>query len=230
MPNCTYSFPVVTIFDYIRVAALLENTGVSAYDGAANGITDTALQQVAATIATVEARHAAVLNQLNGMSPFPTVNDTALPPSVVVAAASAFQSCPFTPVLPVVAPLQVPSPALLSVSAPTVAASSSTAAAVFSDPRFVGFWGQSFYVSGVVGGVYSLLSDAAVQVNAYIVHLQHVECPVVDGVRMQRCFDEKGTYFGGADHQGAGRRLRAHHGGRRGRGLPRRPASATRRA
>ena len=193
VPNCTYSFPVTTVADYIRVAALLENTGVSAYDGAANGLTDTNLQQIAATIATVEARHAALLNALYGQSPFPSVNDTALPPAQIVAAASAFQNCPFTPTLPTVAPLQVPQPQVLPV---TPVASSTGPASARSDPRFVGFWGQSFFVTGSVGGVYNLLSDAAVQMNAYIVYLQSVSCPVIDGKAMVGCFDEKGTYFG----------------------------------
>ena len=84
----------------------------------------------------------------------------------------------------------------LSSSAVSSSSSSSTGvASVYSDPRFVGFWGQSFYVSGVVGGVYSLLSDACVQVNGYVVQLQSVSCPVLDGRKMKRCFDEQGTYF-----------------------------------
>jgi len=53
---------------FLTFAAILENTGVSAYDGAANGITDTTLQQIAASVATVEARHAAYLNTLNGQN------------------------------------------------------------------------------------------------------------------------------------------------------------------
>ena len=152
VPNCTYSFPVTTIADYIRVAALLENTGVSAYDGAANAITDTTLQQVAATIATIEARHAALLNALNGQSPFPSNNDTALPPATVVAAASAFQVCPFTPTLPVVAPLQVPA--------------ATPAVGVSGDPSFVGFLGQQFQLHGIPGRVFNLLSSSRLQLNS----------------------------------------------------------------
>ena len=151
VPNCTYTFPVVTIADLLRVAGLLENTGVSAYDGAANAITDTALQQVAATIATVEARHAAIINALNGASPFPGTNDTALTPAVVVAAASAFQSCPFTPVLPSVAPLQVPT---------------TNAVGVSGDPSFVGFLGQRFQLHGIPNRVFNLLSSSRMQLNS----------------------------------------------------------------
>lgn len=49
----------------IAVAKLLEITGVSAYDGSINTISDLGLQQMAA-IATVETRHAAYLNALSG--------------------------------------------------------------------------------------------------------------------------------------------------------------------
>ena len=85
----------------------------------------------------------------------------------------------------------------LSSSAPTLSSSSSTSsAAAFSDPRFVGFWGQSFYVGGVVGGVYSLLSDAEVQLNAMFVYRTNISCPVVEGRVVDNCFQHKGTYFG----------------------------------
>ena len=83
-------------------------------------------------------------------------------------------------------------------SSPAVMSSSSSTgpAAAFSDPRFRGFWGQSFYVGGAVGGVYNLLSDAEVQVNAEFVYLRNITCPDVDGARMERCFEHEGTYFG----------------------------------
>ena len=93
----------------------------------------------------------------------------------------------------------VSSSAVSSSAADSSSSSSSSStgpASVVSDPRFVGFWGQSFFVTGSVGGVYNLLSDAAVQVNGYIVQLQSVSCPVIDGRAMERCFDEQGTYFG----------------------------------
>ena len=73
---------------------------------------------------------------------------------------------------------------------------SPTAGAAVSDPRFRGFWGQSFYVGGEVGGVYNLLSDAQVQVNAQFVYLRNVSCPQVDGRDATNCFEHEGTYFG----------------------------------
>ena len=83
-----------------------------------------------------------------------------------------------------------------SAAASSSSSSSSTSAAAFSDPRFRGFWGQSFYVEGVVGGVYSLLSSQAVQVNARFTYRSNVSCPQQDGHDVSNCFQEAGTYFG----------------------------------
>ena len=81
-------------------------------------------------------------------------------------------------------------------SAGSVSASTGPGSA-FSDPRFVGFWGQEWYVGGEAGGVYNLLSDSQVQVNALFVYLSNVTCPVQqDGTPVDQCFDEAGTYFG----------------------------------
>jgi len=110
-PVCNYSafFSTITsVADYVATAKLLENTGVSAYDGAVNAFASTALQQVAATIATIEARHAAFLNQLSGSLSFPNVTDTPLSPAEIAAAVLPLMVCPFTPQLPQVARLQVP--------------------------------------------------------------------------------------------------------------------------
>lgn len=63
---CTYTFPVTSINDFLTTAQALENTGVSAYDGAINMLTSPALIQTGATIATVEARHAGFLNLIAG--------------------------------------------------------------------------------------------------------------------------------------------------------------------
>lgn len=109
VPPCVYNFTSVSdVNTYLAVARLLEQTGVEAYDGAVNTITDTALQQVAATIATVEARHAAFLNQLNNMSPFPNNTDSAKSPADIINAVLAtglVVSCPYTISYPVVVPV-----------------------------------------------------------------------------------------------------------------------------
>jgi hypothetical protein len=87
---CSYNFGYKTADDYIMVAALLENTGVMAYDGALNQITSATLKTAAATIATVEARHASYLNLLSGTSPFPAAFDTAATSAAILAAAGKF--------------------------------------------------------------------------------------------------------------------------------------------
>jgi len=83
------------------MARVLENTGVSAYDGAVNKIYDKGLLAVAASIATVEARHASYLNNLNDQVPFPNDFDVALNGSSIVAIISPLlKSCPQETVLP----------------------------------------------------------------------------------------------------------------------------------
>lgn len=99
---CTYNFTVTNVTQFIQTARLFENTGVKAYAGAIGTITDPNLILGAATIATVEARHAAYLNGLEKAIPFPDITDPTLTPSQVVGALSAFQTCPFTPEVPVV--------------------------------------------------------------------------------------------------------------------------------
>ncbi|KAL0487336.1 1 TM domain-containing transmembrane protein [Acrasis kona] len=94
--ECTYNFGYGNNFTtFLQVADALENTGVSAYDGAAQLITNKDILTAAATIATVEARHAAYLNTLVGMNPFPQAFDTPLNMSQVLAIAGPFiTSCP----------------------------------------------------------------------------------------------------------------------------------------
>ncbi|CAF1304515.1 unnamed protein product [Adineta steineri] len=96
--QCTYNFAAVTdVKSYVSVAQALENTGAMAYDGAVNGIANPMIRKTAATIATVEARHAAYLNTLNGASPFPNTVENATVPALVIAAIQKFLiSCPFT--------------------------------------------------------------------------------------------------------------------------------------
>jgi len=90
-----YDFGYTTSAEFLEVAQVLENTGVSAYDGAIADIKSGDLQTTAATIATVEARHAAYLNDLNGDDPFPNAFDTPLTQEEVLAAAGGFiVTCP----------------------------------------------------------------------------------------------------------------------------------------
>lgn len=75
---------------FIETAAALENTGVSAYNGAAQFISDPALLTTAGSIVSVEARHAAYLNSLLEESPFPDAVDTDLSPDEVLEIAGPF--------------------------------------------------------------------------------------------------------------------------------------------
>jgi hypothetical protein len=75
---------------YLATAQALENTGVMAYAGALDLIESPDLQTAAATVATVEARHAAYLNLLNGGIPFPDAFDEAKPMDEVLEIAGQF--------------------------------------------------------------------------------------------------------------------------------------------
>jgi len=87
---CSYSFGYKTADDFVTLAALLENTGVMAYDGALSQISSASIKTAAATIATVEARHASYLNLLTGTSPFPESFDTAATAATILAAAGKY--------------------------------------------------------------------------------------------------------------------------------------------
>lgn len=102
VPPCTYTFNVTTLGDFVQLSRTFENTGVKAYDGAIDTINDPIIIRSAATIATVEARFAAFLNNLLQEIPFPDAVEPVLTPAETVAILSAYQTCPFTPNLPVV--------------------------------------------------------------------------------------------------------------------------------
>lgn len=75
---------------FLATAMALENTGVSAYDGAGQYIDDPDLLTAAGSIVAVEARHASYLNLLNGMLPFPDAFETPLTQDEVLAIAGPF--------------------------------------------------------------------------------------------------------------------------------------------
>ncbi|CAN5540320.1 hypothetical protein BH23CHL2_BH23CHL2_09130 [soil metagenome] len=83
------------VAQYIAIAQALENTGVMAYTGAINCLLNADLIEAGATIATVEARHAAFLNLLNADSPFPAAFDTPKTKCEIFAIAAQFiVDCP----------------------------------------------------------------------------------------------------------------------------------------
>jgi rubrerythrin len=75
---------------FMATAMALENTGVSAYDGAAQFLTNPDLLTAAGSIVAVEARHASYLNLLNGEIPFPAAFETPLSPEEVLEIAGPF--------------------------------------------------------------------------------------------------------------------------------------------
>ncbi len=81
----------VDVATFLATAQVFENTGVSAYQGAAQYlIEEDELLTAALNIHSVEARHAAYLNGLNGVTPFPAAVDTPLSPDEVVVAITPF--------------------------------------------------------------------------------------------------------------------------------------------
>lgn len=94
-----FTFPYTDARSFLRVAQVLENTGVSAYTGAVALIRLPAILTASSTIATVEARHAAYLNLVNGDNPFPAATDTPRSPGDIIAAIR-----PFVRVAPAAAP------------------------------------------------------------------------------------------------------------------------------
>ena len=85
-----YEFGFETVEEFLSIAATLENTGVAAYAGAAPYVESPDLLSTALSIHSVEARHAAVLNSVNGASPFPDVYDPASSQSTVLEAITPF--------------------------------------------------------------------------------------------------------------------------------------------
>lgn len=74
--EATYDFGYQNITGFLAVAAALENTGVSAYDGAGAAIENVDVLNAAGSIVAVEARHASYLNLINGEDPFPAAFET----------------------------------------------------------------------------------------------------------------------------------------------------------
>jgi hypothetical protein len=85
-----YDFGYTDAASFLATAAALENTGVSAYDGAGASLENPDLLTAAGTIVAIEARHAAYLNLVLGELPFPAAFETALTPAEVLEIAGPF--------------------------------------------------------------------------------------------------------------------------------------------
>ncbi len=92
---CIYNFAYSGVTEFLTVAQTLENTGVSAYNGVIGQINSPSIRTAAATIATVEGRHASYLNVLNNQLAAPSAFDAPKSMTEIVAAIAPFQrSCP----------------------------------------------------------------------------------------------------------------------------------------
>ena len=85
-----YDFGYTTPSEFLGVAQALENTGVAAYKGAAPTVSSDAVFSAAIGIHSVEARHAAFLNELNATPPFPDGVDEPMTMEEVTEVASQF--------------------------------------------------------------------------------------------------------------------------------------------
>ena len=81
-----FVFPMKDEKSFLKLAQTLEDTGVSAYNGAGPAITSKEVLAAAGSIVQVEARHAAVIRQLRGNVPAPDAFDASLDTKQVLAA------------------------------------------------------------------------------------------------------------------------------------------------
>jgi rubrerythrin len=89
-PEFDFGAAVKDPVEFIQTAAVLEDTGVGAYAGAAPSIENEDLVPPALSIHSVEARHASFVRELGGQIGFPNAFDEPLPKDEVLAAASQF--------------------------------------------------------------------------------------------------------------------------------------------
>ena len=83
-PPAKAKFDVKDQKSFLRTAIALEETGVSAYNGAAPAIQTPDLLAAAGGIVQTEARHAGALRMLAGQDPAPAAFDKALAPDAVL--------------------------------------------------------------------------------------------------------------------------------------------------
>jgi hypothetical protein len=83
----TFVIPASSQSSFMTLASVLENTGVSAYNGAAPSLESKQVLAAAGSIVQIEARHAAAINLLLGKSPTPNQGfDVPLTKAQVLAA------------------------------------------------------------------------------------------------------------------------------------------------
>ncbi len=85
-----FDFPYSDTAGFLKLAQTFEDTGVSAYNGAAPQIKSREVLEAAGSIVQVEARHAAAIRLQNGEEPAPQAFDPALPEAKVLKAVEPF--------------------------------------------------------------------------------------------------------------------------------------------
>lgn len=86
----TFTFPVKDEKSFLKLAVTLEDTGVSAYNGAAPMIKSKEVLAAAGTIVQIEGRHAAAIRLAAGEDPAPEAFDKALEMQAVLDAVKPF--------------------------------------------------------------------------------------------------------------------------------------------
>lgn len=93
-PKPTFTFPGGGQAAFLKLAQTLEDTGVSAYNGAAPQIESKEVLAAAGGIVQVEARHAATIRMLNGDEPSPVAFDKVMSKPEVMNAVKPFVTSP----------------------------------------------------------------------------------------------------------------------------------------
>ncbi|MEA2409646.1 MAG: hypothetical protein QOC77_207 [Thermoleophilaceae bacterium] len=84
------AFPFTDQKSFLKLAQVFEDTGVSAYNGAAPMISSPDVLAAAGSIVQIEARHAAAIRLLNGADPSPSAFDPTLSKKQVLKAVMPF--------------------------------------------------------------------------------------------------------------------------------------------
>jgi rubrerythrin len=85
-----FDFPYKNSAEFLKLAQVFEDTGVSAYNGAAPAIKSKEVLGAAGTIVQVEARHAAAIRLQNSEEPAPDAFDPSLDEAQVLKAVEPF--------------------------------------------------------------------------------------------------------------------------------------------
>jgi rubrerythrin len=89
-PRVDFGDAFASVSSYLKLATTFEDTGVSAYNGAAPKIKSTDVLEAAGSIVQVEARHAALIRLRRGELPAPRPFDVASGSDEVLAAVDGF--------------------------------------------------------------------------------------------------------------------------------------------